>query len=342
MYICNKLQTTFVMEPDVIETKDLTKRFGSLTAVDGVNIKVGQGEIFGLLGPNGAGKSTIISMLCTIMKPTSGTASVNGYDIIKQPSLVRKSIGIVFQDPSVDDRLTGRENLEMHADLYGVPESEKNSQIKKVLELVELSDRSNDFVRNYSSGMRRRLEIARSLVHTPRVLFLDEPTIGLDPQSRDHIWSYIRELLKREEITIILTTHYMEEADKLCDRVAIIDHGDIVALDTPGNLKEKLGGETITVRTENNPLYLEKIKEASIVKSVVIAGDEVKMTVDNAHKILSHTVDIALKNGIAIESISLQEPQLDDVFLHYTGRALREGGGKELSGMGEIMRRKIR
>jgi ABC-2 type transport system ATP-binding protein len=230
----------------------------------------------------------------------------------------------------------------MHADLYGVPASEKKSQIDKVLELVELSDRSNDFVRNYSSGMRRRLEIARSLVHTPKVLFLDEPTIGLDPQSRDHIWSYIRELLKAEEITIILTTHYMEEADKLCDRVAIIDHGNIVALDAPESLKEKLGGETITVKTQNNPLYLEKIKEMGITKSVIIAGDEVKITVDNAHRVLSRVVDVASKNGIIIESISLQEPQLDDVFLHYTGRALREGGGKELSGMSVIMRRQIK
>ncbi len=324
-----------------IETKDLTKKFGGLTAVDRVNIKVEQGETFGLLGPNGAGKSTIISMLCTILRPTSGTALVNGYDIVKQASQVRKSIGIVFQDPSVDDRLTGRENLEMHADLYGVPESEMTQQIDKVLELVELSDRGNDFVRNYSSGMRRRLEIARSLVHTPKVLFLDEPTIGLDPQSRNHIWSYIQELLKTEELTIILTTHYMEEADKLCDRIAIVDHGNIVALDTPESLKEKLGGETITVKTRNNPLYLEKIKESSIAKSVVIAGDEVKITVDSAHTVLSHIVDIASRNGIITESISLQEPQLDDVFLYYTGRALREGG-KELSGMGAIKRRQIK
>ncbi len=326
---------------NVIETMDLTKKFGSLTAVDRVNIEVEQGEIFGLLGPNGAGKSTIISMLCTILKPTSGTALVNGYDIVGQPSLARKSIGIVFQDPSVDDRLTGKENLEMHADLYGVPKSEMKLQIDKVLELVELSDRSNDFVRNYSSGMRRRLEIARSLVHTPKVLFLDEPTIGLDPQSRDHIWSYIRELLKTEDVTIILTTHYMEEADKLCKKVAIVDHGQIVALDTPESLKEKLGGETITVKTKNNSLYMEKIKESKMAKSVVIAGDEVKITVDNAHTILSHVVDTASRNGIIIESISLQEPQLDDVFLHYTGRALREGG-KELSGMGAIRRRQIK
>ncbi len=325
-----------------IETKNLTKKFNGFTAVDKVNINVEQGEAFGLLGPNGAGKSTIISMLCTILKPTSGTALVNGYDIIKQPSQVRKSIGIVFQDPSVDDRLTGRENLEMHADLYGVPESEMKLQIDKVLELVELSERGNDFVRNYSSGMRRRLEIARSLVHTPKVLFLDEPTIGLDPQSRNHIWSYIQDLLKTEDLTIILTTHYMEEADKLCDRIAIVDHGNVVALDTPDSLKEKLGGETITVKTQNNRLYLEKVKDAGIAKSVVIAGDEVKITVDNAHTMLSHIVDIASRNAIVIESISIQEPQLDDVFLYYTGRGLREGGGKELSGMGAIKRRQIR
>ncbi len=327
---------------NAIETMDLTKRFGSLTAVDSVNIKVEQGEIFGLLGPNGAGKSTIISMLCTILKPTSGTALVNGYDIVKFPSQVRKSIGIVFQDPSVDDRLTGKENLEMHADLYGVPTSEKKSQIDKVLELVELSERSNDLVRNYSSGMRRRLEIARSLVHTPKVLFLDEPTVGLDPQSRDHIWSYVRELMKHEDVTIVLTTHYMEEADKLCKQVAIVDHGQIVALDAPDRLKEKLGGETITVKTKDNPSFLERIKEAGIAKSVVIAGEEVKITVDNAHTILPSIMNIAASNHIFIDSISLQEPQLDDVFLHYTGRKLREGGGKELSGMGAIMRRQIR
>jgi ABC-2 type transport system ATP-binding protein len=229
----------------------------------------------------------------------------------------------------------------MHADLYGVPKSEMKSQIDKMLELVELSDRSNDFVRNYSSGMRRRLEIARSLVHTPKVLFLDEPTIGLDPQSRDHIWSYIRELLKNEDVTIILTTHYMEEADKLCKNIAIVDRGQIVAMDTPESLKEKLGGETITVKTKNNSLYMEKIKDSNIAKSVVIAGDEVKIMVDNAHTILSHVVDTASRNGIVIESISLQEPQLDDVFLHYTGRALREGG-KELSGMASIRRRQIK
>lgn len=326
----------------LIETKDLTRKFGNLTAVDKLNIQVKQGEIFGLLGPNGAGKSTAISMLCTILKPTSGTALVNGYDIVKQPSQVRKSIGIVFQDPSVDDLLTGRENLKMHADLYGVPPGEQKEQIDKVLALVELEDRANDRVRNYSGGMRRRLEIARSLIHYPKILFLDEPTIGLDPQSRDHIWTYIRELMKAKDITIIMTTHYMDEADKLCDRVAIIDHGVIMALDSPKALKEQLGGETITVKTKNNQLYMDKLKQAGIGKTVVVDNGEVKMTVDNAHTLIQTVVDIATRSDIFIESISIQEPQLDDVFMHYTGRAIREGGGKMLSGMVAVRRRALK
>ena len=325
----------------IIETKNLTKKFGNLTAVDGISFSVDKGEIFGLLGPNGAGKSTTISMLCTILKVTSGTAIVNGFDVTKNPSEVRKSIGIVFQDPSIDDKLTARENLEMHADLYSVPVQVKKERINSVLALVELEDRADDLMNTFSSGMRRRLEIARSLIHYPKILFLDEPTIGLDPQSRDHIWSYIRELIKTEDITIILTTHYMEEADKLCGRIAIVDHGKIVAMDTPQNLKNQLGGETITVTTKKQELFMEKIKEANIVKSVVIVGEEVKMTVDNAHTILPTVVDIASKNGVFIDSISLQEPQLDDVFLHYTGKALREGS-KELSGMVAMRRRSIR
>ena len=189
---------------NAIETVNLTKKFGNFTAVDSVNLQVEEGEIFGLLGPNGAGKSTTISMLCTILKPTSGTAKVNDYDVIQESSGVRKSIGIVFQDPSIDDRLTGRENMEMHADLYDVPRDVMHSRIDDVLKLVELEDRASNFVSAYSGGMRRRLEIARSLVHHPKVLFLDEPTIGLDPQSRDHIWDYIKDLKKRENITIIL------------------------------------------------------------------------------------------------------------------------------------------
>lgn len=323
----------------IIETRDLTRKFGSLTAVDNISFDVESGEIFGLLGPNGAGKSTTISMLCTILRPTSGTATVNGFDVVKQPSQVRKSIGIVFQDPSIDDKLTGRENLAMHGDLYGVPRSEMGERIDEVLKLVELEDRQHDFMSTYSSGMRRRLEIARSLIHYPKVLFLDEPTIGLDPQSRDHIWSYIRELIKKENITIILTTHYMEEADKLCSRIAIVDHGKIVALDTPKKLKEELGGETITLKTRNNALFLEKVKEAGIARSAVIAGEEVKLTVENAHTLLPRVINIAAEHKVYIESISVQEPQLDDVFLHYTGRALRDSKGKEMSAMMRMRRR---
>src|SRR5208337_3581329 len=299
----------------MIEARGLTKKFGSLTAVDNISFQVEKGEVFGLLGPNGAGKSTTLSMLCTILKPTSGTALVNGFDVAKNPSQVRKSIGIVFQDPSIDDKLTGRENMQMHGDLYGVPRDQLKSRIDDVLKLVELEDRADSYMSTYSGGMRRRLEIARSLIHYPKVLFLDEPTIGLDPQSRDHIWNYIRELIKTEDITVILTTHYMEEADKLCPRIAIVDHGKIVAMDTPKKLKEQLGGETITVKTKKNELFMEKIKEANIVKAIVIVNEEVKMTVDGAHSLLPSVINIAMQNGIFIESVSVQEPQLDDVFL---------------------------
>ena len=294
----------------IIENQNLTKKFGDPDGVDNICFSVEKGEVFGLLGPNGAGKSTTLSMLCTILKPTSGTAMVNGFDVAKNPGQVRKSIGIVFQDPSIDDKLTGRENLQMHADLYGVPKSQMKDRINEVLKLVELEDRADTFMNTYSSGMRRRLEIARSLIHYPKVLFLDEPTIGLDPQSRDHIWSYIRELIKKEDITVILTTHYMEEADKLCGRIAIVDHGKIVAMDTPKKLKEELGGETITVKTKKNRAVPAESQESGVVKAAVIVNDEVKMTVDGAHSLLPVVVNIAAQNTIFIESISLQEPQL--------------------------------
>lgn len=326
----------------VIEVNNLTKKYDGLVAVNGISFHVEQGEIFGLLGPNGAGKSTTISMLCTMIRPTSGSATVNGYDVVMHPAHVRKSIGIVFQDPSVDDRLTGRENLCVHADLYGVPEDEQKKQIDTVLELVELRDRADDLVRHYSSGMRRRLEIARSLIHYPKVLFLDEPTVGLDPQSRDHIWSYINKMMKYKDITIVLSTHYLEEADKLCDRVAIIDHGDIVALDTPQNLKEELGGDTIVVKTRNNDLFYEIVNKAGLVKSIVRVGHEIKMTVENAHTVLPRIMELAAKEGIYVESVSLQEPRLDDVFLHYTGRELRESGQTEYHGLAAAMRRQVR
>ena len=326
----------------IIEVKNLTKKFGNLTAVDGISFSVGHGEIFGLLGPNGAGKSTTISMLCTITKPTSGTAIIDGKDVCRHPGCVRRSIGIVFQDPSVDDRLTGRENMQIHANLYGVPQDEQKKKIDQAIALVELQDRADDLVRHYSGGMRRRLEIARALIHYPKVLFLDEPTIGLDPQSRDHIWTFIRKLMKFEDITIVLSTHYLEEADRFCDRVAIIDHGNIVALDTPQHLKDELGGETIVLRSDRNDQLAERVQEAKLAKGIALVGEEVKLTVDNAHTALPQIMELAMRQGIRVQSVSLQEPRLDDVFLHYTGRGLREGGGQEYHGMEAIMRRQVR
>jgi ABC-2 type transport system ATP-binding protein len=326
-----------------IETVGLTKRFDKITAVEDVNLEVDQGEIFGLLGPNGAGKSTFISMLCTILKPTSGTAKVEGYDIVSQASDVRRSIGIVFQDPSIDDKLTGMENMELHADLYNVPRDVMYSRIDEVLKLVELEDRASNFVNTYSGGMRRRLEIARSLIHYPRVLFLDEPTVGLDPQSRDHIWNYIRDLKKRENITIILTTHYMEEADKLCDKIGIIDRSRIIALDTPENLKSKLEGETIIIESNNNKLLSQKVREGNLADNVMETEKEVVLTVENAHTALARIVELAVSVGIYICNISIREPDLDDAFMFFTGREIREGGGgKELTGMAARMRGRIK
>jgi len=327
---------------EVIEVKGLAKRFGDVVAVDAIDFSVNQGEVFGLLGPNGAGKTTTISMLCTILKPTSGTANVNGYSITGDPSRVRRSIGIVFQEPSIDDRLTGRENLEMHADLYGVPKQDQEKRIDDVLELVELTDKSDFLMRTYSGGMRRRLEIARGLIHYPKVLFLDEPTIGLDPQTREHIWAYISELGARENITIILTTHYMEEADKLCDRIAIIDYGKIVALDTPEKLKGSLEGGIISVKTTAIPLLSEKLNETGWVKKVSTEENELRLVVKDVNAALPRVVETAAKAGLRIESMSVHEPTLDDVFLHYTGREIRSQSADEYTGLAKIRRQRIR
>jgi len=301
-----------------IITENITKNFNGLTAVDSLNISVETGEIFGLLGPNGAGKTTLISMLCTILKPSSGTASVNGYDITKQPDNVRKSIGIVFQDPSLDDRLTGKENLDMHARLYGVKKNVREKRIEEILNLVELKDRANDLVRTYSGGMKRRLEIGRGLIHYPKILFLDEPTLGLDPQTREHIWEYIKQLAKTEKITIVLTTHYMEEADLLCDRVAIIDHGKIIDLDTPENLKSRLGGDSIVLEVAD----VEKAKKI-FVGSKEFDG-KIIISVKDAESKIARILYDARKNGIEVLGASIRKPSLNDVFLHLTGREIRE------------------
>ncbi|MCD1295419.1 ABC transporter ATP-binding protein [Methanocella sp. CWC-04] len=329
------------MEP-VIETFGITKKFGDNIAVNEVDLSVGNGEVFGLLGPNGAGKTTLLSMLCTILKPTSGTAKVNGYDIIRQHSDVRKSIGIVFQDPSVDANMTARENLQMHSDLYSVPVPEQKERIGSVLKLVELEDKANSFVGTFSGGMRRRLEIARGLLHYPKVLFLDEPTIGLDPQSREHIWDYIRELKKREDMTIILTTHYMEEADRLCDKIAIIDHGKIVALDSPGRLKAALGGDLITVGTKESLKLSQIVLEKKLSDRVQAVNGEVKITVNNALTSIPRIIDAATASGIYVEYVSVKQPDMNDVFIHHTGRDLRHESGAEMLGRMAMKKRRMR
>lgn len=312
---------------NVIETKNLTKKYKELTAVDNLNLKIKEGEIFGLLGPNGAGKTTTLLMLTTLKKPTSGTAKVNNFDIIKQPDKVRKSIGIVFQDPSSDDILTGYENLKLHGWLYDMPDDLKKRRIKEVLELVDLTDRKNDLVKKYSGGMRRRLEIARGLMHHPKVLFLDEPTLGLDPQSRDNIWNYIEKMAKEEKISIIITTHYMDEADRLCDRLAIIDHGEIIVLGSPEKLKKNLGGDIIELKAKN--LNVENLKKLKYVKKVEKSNDEICLTVKDANRHLQEILKITGK----VESVEIRSPTLNDVFLHYTGREIRddtpEGGWAE-------------
>ena len=325
---------------NVIETFNLTKEFNDLVAVNNVNLKIKKGEVFGLLGPNGAGKTTLIFMLCTLLKPTRGTARVNGFDIIKQQNEVRKSIGIVFQDQSLDNRLTARENLEMHAGLYEVPKSERKRRIDKVLRLVGLYERADELVRNYSGGMKRRLEIARSLIHYPKVLFLDEPTLGLDPQTREHIWKYIKKLAKRRNITIFLTTHYMEEADALCDRVAIMDYGEIKVVDTPENLKDSLEGDVLILEVKGLKNFVRKIRRLGIIKKVHVEKNKISMTVKNAEKFTPKILEFARENKIPVNSISIRKPSLGDVFLHYTGREIKEGSG-EVREMMKVMARRL-
>ncbi len=286
-----------------IETKQLTKAYGSLKAVDTLDISVEPGEIFGLLGPNGAGKTTAISMLCTILKPTSGSATVNGFDIVHEANKVRKSIGIVFQDPSIDDRLTGRENLFMHANLYGVPASEQKERINRILKLVELEDRADDLLRTYSGGMRRRLELGRGLIHYPKVLFLDEPTVGLDPQTRDHIWKYIKELKEAHNITVVLTTHYMDEADRLSDRIGIIDHGKMVILDTPSNLKDTLEGDVVVVGANDLDALSGLVAKRLGFTQTTIVNGALEITVRNGRAVMPRIMELATQNNIYVDSI---------------------------------------
>ncbi len=303
----------------IVHVEGLKRNFGRLEAVKGISFDVYPGEIFGFLGPNGAGKSTTINMLCTLLKPTAGRATIAGYDIARQRSQVREAIGLIFQDPSLDDRLTADENLRFHATVYGLPAAISKERREELLKMVDLYERRNQYVRTFSGGMKRRLEIARGLLHYPRVLFLDEPTIGLDPQTRLHLWSYILNLRKQKQITMFLTTHYMDEAEN-CDRIAIIDHGQIVALDTPARLKDMVGGDVIRLKTSDNTTAAQQIEEQFGVRPREDKG-ELVFEIAGGEELVPRIVE---KVSARIASISVRRPTLDDVFIKLTGREIRD------------------
>jgi ABC-2 type transport system ATP-binding protein len=302
-----------------IEVVDLTKSFGPLTAVDNISFQVEDGEVFGFLGPNGAGKTTTINVLCTLMRPTTGRAKVAGYDVASERNAVRQSIGLVFQDPSLDDELTAHENLRFHSHAYHVPGRERAQRIEEVLRVVELWDRRDAVVRTFSGGMKRRLELARGILHHPRVLFLDEPTLGLDPQTRGYVWEYILGLQRAHRITVFMTTHYMDEAEH-CDRIAIIDQGKIVALDTPDALKRMVGVDIVTVQAENSERAAREIRDRYGLEPQR-DDTRIRLEVEAGAEFIPRLVrDL----GVAIKSVDLHRPTLDDVFLKLTGRAIRE------------------
>ncbi|AKB65441.1 ATP-binding cassette domain-containing protein [Methanosarcina mazei] len=325
-----------------IMVKELTKRFGEFTAVDRVSFSVETGELFGLLGPNGAGKTTIINMLTTLLLPTAGDAEIAGYDLRRDPARVRNNIGIIFQDPSLDIGLTGRENLEFHAMMYSIVSDEREERIREVLEVVGLSDKADILVEYYSGGMKRRLEIARGLIHYPKVLFLDEPTLGLDAQTRRSIWDHIRKLNRNYGTSVILTTHYMEEADYLCDRIAIIDQGKIIALDTPSGLKKRLKGDCVSLDIEGKvDLIASALGKKEWVKEVARNEKMLDVIISDYEKNIPDIFRTASSLGIGIRSINFSKPSLEDVFLRLTGSTIREQEGSRLSVRRERMRRRM-
>jgi len=312
-----------------IQISRLSKHFGKLKAVDGISLNVKEGEVFALLGPNGAGKTTTISMLCGLLAPTSGSAVVAGFDAHTEPLKVRQSIGVVFQAPSVDDLLSGRENLEMHALLYGVPSQGRRERIDEMLELVGLTERQHSQVREYSGGMRKRLELARGILHKPAILFLDEPTVGLDPQTRQHIWEYIRKLSKREGTTVVFTTHYLEEAEQFADRVAIIDKGKIIASGTPCGLVDGMGGDVALLKSSEPKKLVAALRRMSFIGSISQENGGVRATIRHSHLNLPKL----LRACKGISSIDMHPATLNDVFIKCTGREIRadsaEGGYME-------------
>lgn len=322
---------------NIIEVKELKKTFSNgVTAVDGITFEVSEGEIFGFLGPNGAGKTTTIAILTTVLSPTKGSATVAGIDVIKNPMKARLSIGYVSQDLAVDDDLTGYENLRLQAGFYHLDRGETIRRIDEVLEMVDLKKRATDKVETYSGGMRKRLDLACGLIHRPRLLFLDEPTLGLDIQTRQEIWRYINQLRTENGMTIFLTTHYMEEADYLCDRIAIIDYGKIKALDTPRSLKSALGGDRVEIsfesgRPEEISQAIETIQGLEFIKELHAVGDSECLAIaPQGESAIPAIFDALAGQSARISAIAMKRLSLDDVFLHHTGRELREaGGGKD-------------
>jgi ABC-2 type transport system ATP-binding protein len=297
----------------------LVKRYGAIEAVSGVDFQVNVGETFGFLGPNGAGKSTTINMLCTLAKPSAGRALVAGHDVLRERDAVRRHIGLVFQDTTLDNYLTAEQNLRLHAELYGVPREAVRPRMQEVMEMVGLWERRRSLVGTFSGGMKRRLEIARGLLHSPRVLFLDEPTVGLDPQTRSSIWSYIRELKQREEITIFLTTHYMDEAE-YCDRIAIMDRGRIIVLDTPAALKASVGSDRVQIETDDPDAAIAAVRELFGLEASVAEGRVTVMVPEGEHFVPRLFTELSLP----IRSVSVARPSLDDVFMSYTGTTIRD------------------
>ncbi|MCV0399862.1 MAG: ATP-binding cassette domain-containing protein [Nitrosarchaeum sp.] len=309
-----------------IETRSLSKSFGPVTAVDDISFTVNAGEIFGFLGPNGAGKSTTMMILTTLLKPTSGQALVSGFDVLTQAKKVRQNIGYVQQESTVDEYLTGRENLLLQARLNHIPKNQINKRIDDILELIELSDKQNDPVVTYSGGMRKRLDIAGGLLHYPKVLFLDEPTVGLDIQTRRKIWEYIKKIHTEFEMTIFLTTHYMEEADQLCDRIGIIDHGKIQVIDSPQNMKNSMGNEIITLVTQDvlsHDSFLSELEKIETINKINKDNDKLVLFASKGTEVIPKIFQISSRLGIKINSISLTTPTLDDVFISYTGHEIR-------------------
>lgn len=327
----------------IIEVKDLVKVYnGSIRAVDSISFEVAEGEVFGFLGPNGAGKTTTIKMLTTLLLPTSGTCHVCGFDSVRQPTEVRQSIGLVPQELTVDDDLTGRENMLLQATLYGVELKVAKQRIDDLLALVNLEEAADRMVKTYSGGMRKRLELAEGLIHRPKVLFLDEPTLGLDIQTRTTMWDHIRELKKTSNMTVFMTTHYLEEADSLCDRIGIIDKGKIMAMDTPQKLKDSLGGDVVSLKVTGEMDYSEAIKKVEGVLSVKKEDGSYRVKVLNGETVTAPLLQEISKSGGKVTYVTLERPNMDQVFLEYTGRSLRDAeqsGGFDRMAAARQMRR---